>query len=108
MDIKSFVSTERFYRLVDAVKASLKKTSMLLKNKTSSNKRVIKVSFKPPLLKRVQVVEFLSFDEIAFARSYSVVQVRDILKNELMNVYDIQLRYMNGGVYLLKEGDSLL
>lgn len=64
--------------------------------------------FNPPRLRQVQIVDYLSFDNVAFSRSYSVVQVRDVLKNELMNVYDIQLRYMNGGVYLLKEGDSLL
>jgi len=56
----------------------------------------------PPRLKQVQVIEYLVFDDMNFFRNYSVVQVRDS-KNEIRNVYEIQLRYMNQGVYLLEE-----
>lgn len=103
MKTKTVSRSKPFHRLIGTIKVLLNKLAKLFKNNVSS-----KLLLKPPILRRVQIVEFLSFDEIAFARSYSVVQVRDVLRNELMNVYDIQLRYMNGGVYLLKEGDSLL
>lgn len=103
MKTKIISQTKPLHQLIGTIKVLLNKLTKLFKNNALS-----KLLLKPPILRRVQVVEFLSFDDVAFARSYSVVQVRDVLKNELMNVYDIQLRYMNGGVYLLKEEDSLL
>ena len=87
--------------IADVIKARLKKAPTLFKNKISP--------ISPPRLRPVQIVEYLSFDDIAFARNYSVVQVRDVLKNELKNVYDVELLYMfnrvepfNGSTYLLE------
>ncbi len=88
--------TKTTNHLAKVVRGALKKLLQLFKTNT------LQLSTKPPVLRRVQIIEFLSFDD-AFARSYAVVQVKDVFRHEIKNVYEVQLRYMNGGVYLLEE-----
>ncbi len=79
-----------------------------------------KIYVNPPKLRRVELIEYLSFDDKAFSKSYPIVQVRDAFTREIKNVYEFQLRYelkvepikkrlFIGSVFLMEdEGDNLL
>ena len=58
-------------------------------------------------MRRVRVVEFLSYENTRAARNRAVTNVKDFLTQESLNVYEGQLCYSNyGDAYLLEEREQ--
>lgn len=73
-----------------------------------SRNELVQISIQPEL-KPVKVIEYLSWDEKAFAKECPVVQIQEVVTREIKNVYEEQLKYSweSGLVFLLESGDRL-